>query len=99
MTNQHRNLKERNTSTDRAVLGLLAVATTTCDLTGAAAAQCCNLLNRISWAVFELLRLLLTPGHGLIPAAYFSDSSSLLQLLLHVGPCMCCVLHFLGGRA
>jgi len=99
MTSRHKSPKERNPSTDGAVLGFVALATTMCDLTGAAAARWCNLLERISWAVIELSWLVLKLGHGLIGSPSVCEGSRVLQLLLHVGPCIWCVLHFLAGRA
>jgi hypothetical protein len=98
MTNQYRNPKERNTGNDSAVLGLVALVILASDLNRAPAAQFCNLLDRIGWAAFEVLRLALSLSHWQI-APYVSDGFRLLQPLLHVAPCFWCLLRFVAGQA
>ena len=58
----------------------------------------CSPVDRIGWAAFEVLRLVLLIGHWPV-GAYLAEGSRIVLLAMHVGPCLWFLLHFATGRA
>ena len=88
MSSQNTHLNNRQPG--EVVLGMV-LAVAVCNLAGVAE-QWCGLAERMSWAAFEILRFVLLSSCS-------QSGSRLLEVILHVGPWVWCVLHLVAGRA
>jgi hypothetical protein len=96
MKSHYTNSHNRKAGGKEMVLAWVAVVAV-CDPSRAMALGC-GLLDRVGWAAFEMLRLALLMGHWPI-ASDVSEGSKVLEVLLQVGPWLCCLLHLAASRA
>lgn len=94
MTSHHKQRENRKPGRAIALAWVAAVAVY--DPHGAMTVGC-SLLDRMAWAAFEVLRLLLLVGHWQT-TSYLPVSSRILEILLQVEPCLWCLLHIAVGR-
>jgi hypothetical protein len=93
MTSKHKNINNGRPGTDAMVFVWVA-SIVVCDPSRAITFGC-SLLDRMAWAAFELVRFALLMNHS----PFASEGSRILDLVLQVGPCLWCLLHFAAGRA
>jgi len=97
MSSQYTNLHNRKPAADGPIFAVVfAIAVI---YQNGLAAQWCGLGERIGWAVFQILRLVLLTPFFAKATSHVSEASRLLHVLLQVGPWFCCLLHFVAGRA